>query len=614
MLSPFPTGHQIRKQLLIRNASLRDRLHRQENPTSQSLSNRATDIRPSPPLRQQNEFPLAKALTALDPTKVNAAVAKEVDKVFTKYISLRRIPPSLVEPNAVFVRSKLIIREKTNKDVTARLALDGSQQPPHTYGDTHAGTSDAPHRIFVLATSVADAAHRGKTLITFDFDLPAAFINKNALTREHTGQTQLFTRMPKDLPPPHGNALCEVIGAHYGLKQSNHIYDQDFISLMLNDGFTPTPSHPYTFTKHSITSPLDKIVVSMHVDDGDGNTTSPELYADFQQLITTRYGPLEFHSPSRGTCGQIQTSHPDGSITLHHGPYILKMLSRVGMDLVPPALSPDIKGLFDKSVDTTPLSAKATAEFRTVNGELIHILPLRHDIRKVVTHLLTLGESPDNTAYLKQLHLLRYLKSTPTLGPTFSASPSNYPNGVEIHSASDCAHNVHPNGQSHGAYLLTVGKVGATTAPFLSYSAAEKGVSLSPTEGEYVTLSKTAKTLIHFRQFATDLGFPQLTPSTMLEDNASSIHLTTAPLIPSKSRHIALKYHHVRWAYKTKQILPRHQGTNDIVPDAATKHVGPSRFLYFRHQVFHPFDPSSKSKGVTIPHAPLHNRPHPAPT
>jgi len=207
---------------------------------------------------------------------------------------------------------------------------------------------------------------------------------------------------------------------------------------------------------------------------------------------------------------------------------------------------------------------------------------------KVVTHLLTLSDSPDNGAYLKQLHLLRYLKSSPNLGPTFSASPSDYPNGVELHSASDCAHNVHPNGQSHGAFLLTVGRVGATTAPFLFYSAAEKGVSLSPTEGEYVTLSKTAKSLIHFRQFAEDLGYPQPHPSIMLEDNASAIKLTTAPLIPSKSRHIALKHHHVRWACKTKQIRPQHQGSADIVPDAATKHVGPSRFLYFRHQVFQP--------------------------
>jgi hypothetical protein len=117
------------------------------------------------------------------------------------------------------------------------------------------------------------------------------------------------------------------------------------------------------------------------------------------------------------------------------------LITRIGMGLVPAALSPDVEGLFDPSTDPTPLSPSATAEFRTVNGELIHLLPGRHDIRKVVTHLLSLGEQPDNSAYLKQLHLLRYLKGTPFLGPTFSTNPTDYPNGVELHSSSDCAHN-----------------------------------------------------------------------------------------------------------------------------------------------------------------------------
>ena len=112
------------------------------------------------------------------------------------------------------------------------------------------------------------------------------------------------------------------------------------------------------------------------------------MYSDFQELIQKRYGAVVFHSPSRGTCGQVQQVNPDHSITLHYGPYILKMLTRIGMDLVPAALSPDVEGLFDPSTDPTPLSPSATAEFRTVNGELIHLLPGRHDIRKVVTFTL----------------------------------------------------------------------------------------------------------------------------------------------------------------------------------------------------------------------------------
>ena len=139
------------------------------------------------------------------------------------------------------------------------------------------------------------------------------------------------------------------------------------------------PSHPYTFQKWSIphnhAPPSHHLFVSMHVDDGDSNTTCPLMYQSFQKLITDRYGPLPFHSPSQGTCGQTQVVNSDKSISLHYQPYILKMLTRIGMDNVPPALSPDIKGLFEPSTNTTPLSPAAQSEFRTINGELIHILP-----------------------------------------------------------------------------------------------------------------------------------------------------------------------------------------------------------------------------------------------
>ena len=167
---------------------------------------------------------------------------------------------------------------------------------------------------------------------------------------------------------------------------------------------------------------------------------------------------------------------------------------------------------------------------------------------------------------------------------------------MEIHSACDSAHNVHPlTGQSHGAYTITVGKVDAHTAPFESYSAPEKGVQLSPMESEYTLLSRTAKRLSHWRQMAEDLGHPQSSPSTMLEDNNSAIKLAGSPAIPSKSSHIALKIHHVRHQLKTKEIFVRHQGTCDIVPDFMTKHVGPSRFLFSRHKILAP-PPTTKNK------------------
>ena len=581
-------AHLDRKLAASRTASQRERDHMRLHPPPKELNNHLTNILPTPPTRQQNEFSLKNALMCLPPPQVIAAVGKELHKIFIKFGAMKLIDIANIEKNAVYLKSLLIIREKTNKDITARLAINGAGQPPSSYGATHAGTSDPAHRIFILATALADAALRDKKLVTASFDIEGAFINNNPLPRSMTGGHQLLVRLPNELPRPYGGALAEITGTMYGLKQSNHIYDQNLIKTLADAGYFPCPSHPYTFIKLCPENPQDYLIVSFHVDDGDLVCTSNHLLPEFKDIITKRYGVTKFYEPSQGICGMRQTTNPDKSVTLDFGPYIEKMLHRIGMDKVPPALSPSRAGLFTlptSAADLKPLSPEAAANFSRINGELIFILPLRHDCRKEIVHLCRSLPIVDNFA--KQFHLLRYLKHTANLGLTFSANKADFPNGVEISSASDAAQNVHPaDSRSHSAYTLTVGPPHAKTAPFLAYSKAETScIPLSPLESEYVAMSRSAKPLMHFRDFHTDLGFAPTGPSKMLADNQSAIKLVQASLVPSKSRHIRLPFHHIRDLHKTGQIQPVHQGGTDIVPDIMTKDTGPSRFLFFRNKL-----------------------------
>ena len=102
---------------------------------------------------------------------------------------------------------------------------------------------------------------------------------------------------------------------------------------------------------------------------------------------------------------------------------------------------------------------------------------------------------------------------------------------------------------------------------------------------EYFALGRCAKDVTFFRQFAADLGFPQTSPTVILEDNQPAINLTTAHQITRKSRHIALKSHYIRWLYKAKQIVPQHIGTHDMIADGLTKSLTPSKFLWFRSKL-----------------------------
>ena len=230
----------------------------------------------------------------------------------------------------------------------------------------------------------------------------------------------------------------------------------------------------------------------------------------------------------------------------------MKFLHQSGMDLVPPALTPSTANFFDPPSDLTPVDR---TRFLRINGTLIFLLSIRHDIRKEVVHLCTRNSSPTQFDLSKQIHLLQYLKGCPLIGPTFSANPSSFPSGITIFAAADSSHACHRDGHSHSAYTIQIGTI---NAPFAVHSSAEtSGVALSSYEAEYLALGRCAKDVKFFRQFAADLGFPQTSPTVILEDNQPAINLTTAHQITRKSRHIALKSRYIRWLYKTKETVPQ---------------------------------------------------------
>ena len=244
------------------------------------------------------------------------------------------------------------------------------------------------------------------------------------------------------------------------------------------------------------------------------------------------------------------------------------------MDLVPPAVTPSTPTFCDFPSDNMPVDK---TRFMRINGTLVFLLPIRHDIRKEVIHLCTRNSAPTQSDLSKQIHLLRYLKSCPDIGPTFSATPAAFTEGVTIFAAADSSHACHPDGYSHSAYTI---QIGSKNAPFAVHSAAESsGIALSPCEAEYLSLGRCAKDVIFYRQFASDIGFSQRNPTIILEDNQPAINLTTSPQITRRSRHIALKSHYIRWLFQTKQIVPQHIDTHDMIADGLTKSLSPSKFL-----------------------------------
>ena len=222
----------------------------------------------------------------------------------------------------------MLIKAKSDGRTTGRLAIDGSQQPKHTYTETFAGTSCTTNRAFILSSVLADAAHtcRLDELDIGDFDIPGAFL-QSALPRSATGGHQFVTRLPRDIPQdllPYGMSLAEIVGSVYGVKQSNSIFDTDFTNNITSIGYTPIPQDPHTFTKRCPLDPSRYCHLNMHVDDGQYFSTSKSLTLELLAAIKARYGEdVSIRLQSRGICGVNLSRHSNHSVILDMNLYIM---------------------------------------------------------------------------------------------------------------------------------------------------------------------------------------------------------------------------------------------------------------------------------------------------
>ena len=587
-----------RKLAHVQVAAARNQQHRLAHHTSPLLVNRGTLQRPVPVPPEHSEMTLRAAQLLRDPETISQALSKELTKQYITYASLRHIDVRDMEPDAVVLRNLLLFKEKLDGRFTCRMPVNGASQPADTYGSTYAGTSTSTNRLFLLALKVADTAISGKKLIHATFDVPGAFLQER-LPRTATGGRQLVTRMSKDLPPvrfsdgspgPLPGDYAELLGTVYGTKQANAIFDAGFLKLFTDNGYTQCPSDPHTLIKTCPMDPTSSLAVNLHVDDGKALGDSEHLYTELQHFLRARYGDdMKFEIGDCCICGVETLLLPNGDASSNMAKYISSFLHSAGMDNVPPALSPSLTtngGLFAPSWGL-PLSPQATKQFQSNNGGMIHMLSTRFDIQKEVKHLCSKNNSPTTSDEDKQLQLMRYLKGAIGEGPTFSGSRTSYPKGITITASSDASHAVHSaDGRSHTGYTLSIGTF---SSPFTVCSRAEDGgIGMSPHDSEYMALSRCCREIVYYRQFAAELGYPQGQPTEVSTDSQTSINLTTAHAIPSKSRHISQHHHFTRDLSQKRTITPLKVSTHDLPADGLTKTLGPTAFLYFRSQLFHP--------------------------
>jgi hypothetical protein len=488
---------------------------------------------------------LAKELAKMNKYKVLEVANKEDKRNITKMFDDAKagIPPGPNSP--VLVQSKVFLKGKYRADgtfdrVTARLVGCGNLQPNCSFGATFAPAVCSSLRLTCTHAFFADAARRGraKDVLVYSLDVNGAFLQVNI-----DSPVPLFIRLPANIGPLSG-VIMRVRKALYGLKQSNHAFHKDLTATMATLGYLPTPHDPSIFIKDA-QDDEERTICYFHVDDGNILSLSEKAVKHLIDGLTARYGELTMDITGSTHAGWCLT-RSDDAIVVHQAGYINSMADKFA-DLIASAPGPTPKTahgptLFDAPSDTTPVHCIA---YQELIGSLMHAKQTRQECSLVLSHLATKNQSPNASDLRHAVHLLRYLCATPDVGSRLEfASVSEH--GARLFCYVDASYGCHLNGRSHGGFKFCIG--GPLSGPILTMSSpvTDTDVQLSSCEAEYVMLCFASMQAEWLRGALAGIGFPQLGPTTIFEDNQAALDMSLSPSTSRRSRHINIKYHYTR--------------------------------------------------------------------
>eukprot|EP00253_Pinus_taeda_P025058 PITA_25058 len=125
--------------------------------------------------------------------------------------------------------------------------------------------------------------------------------------------------------------------------------------------------------------------------------------------------------------------------------------------------------------------------------------------------------------------------------------------------------------------------IGSTAVSW--YSRKQRSMALSSTEAKYMAASLVACEAIWMRKILVGLFGSHLEPTVIYCDNQSSIKLSANPIFHDRSKHIDIRYHHIRDCVQQRIMLLSYIPTEDQDTDILTKALTRSKFEYHRGRI-----------------------------
>jgi hypothetical protein len=231
--------------------------------------------------------------------------------------------------------------------------------------------------------------------------------------------------------------------------------------------------------------------------------------------------------------------------------------------------------------------------FRSVVGSLYYVAnATRPDIYNAVRGIAGNQESPTKGDWLAAKRILRYLNGTRSLGLCFGKGGVCAGGATQI--SNDERDETDPSGALIGYCDASWGgdpkdRRSVTGYLFMLHhgvvswhASRQRSVALSSAEAEYMAVSDACKEAVWLRNLLVELRWPHEGPVVIREDNQAAIQMSHNPRDHSSTKHIDIRYHHIRERISAREVMLDYVGTANQTADVLTKALPKPGFLRMR--------------------------------
>ena len=472
-------------------------------------------------------------------------------------------------PRANIISSKWVFKAK--KDASgkvvwykAQLVAQGfSQVEGVDYFNTYAPVAKlASSRVVIaLANRMGWELHQ--------VDVKGAYLNGELQSDE-----VLYMRNPPGYRKDKSGRVLRLLKSLYGLKQAGRRWYQKFISIFNALGFTQCKVDQAVFYKRDKDQQMG-IVIAVHVDDCTIASLSLAVIESFksglrQHVEVTDLGELHWMLGIK-----IHHDRTGATVHLSQRTYINSILCHYGFEDAKPVSTP-----FDTQVRLTLEQAPADAAefvvmhdvpYREAVGALNWVvLATRPDIAFAVSTVARFSANPSMAHWNAVKRVFRYLAGTCDLWLTYGEAQRVLVGYADADgSMSEDRHVI-----TGFAFLIDGGAVSWS-------SKKQEIVSLSTTESEYVAATHGMKEGLWLRSLLAKIFELFTDTTTLFSDNQSAIVLTRDHQYHTRTKHINVRYHFIRWVVENGSLHLVYCPTADMIADMLTKALPSPKVKHF---------------------------------